>query len=49
MQEVVPRLQAADLLWQCQGAQAQEARLEQAKRLSHLHHILHPGPSGEPN
>ena len=49
MQEVVPGLQAADLLRQRQGAQGQAPGLVQAQRLPHLHHLLHPRPPGAPS
>ena len=42
----VPRLQAADLLRQREGAGGQAPGLEQAQRLPRVHHLLHPGAAG---
>jgi hypothetical protein len=47
MQEMVPGIQAADILWQCQGAQAQAPGLVKAECVPHLHHILHSGAPGK--
>lgn len=46
VQEVVPGLQAADLLRQCQGAQSKAPGLEQATRLPRVHHQLHTRAAG---
>lgn len=42
----VPRLQAADLFWQREGARGQATGLEQAQRIPRLHHLVHPRTAG---